>query len=59
MRVTAAALLLIWGTLDQARHYLALQSDDLKELRQAAALNSFDSQLLSRLARKQSEEGNP
>jgi len=57
-RVTIAVLLLLGGTVDQARHYLALQSDDLKELRRAAALNSFDSQLQARLAQKQLEEGN-
>ena len=58
LRVTAAVLLLCWGTLDQARHYLALQSNDLADLRRAAALDSFDSQLQVRLARRQLEEGN-
>jgi tetratricopeptide (TPR) repeat protein len=59
LRVSAAALLLIWGTVDQARHYLALHSDDLNDLRRAAEMNSFDSQLQARLGRKQLEEGNP
>ncbi len=58
MRVGTAALLLIWGTVDQARHYLALHSDDLGDLKRAAALDSFDSQLQARLARKQLEQGN-
>ena len=58
-RVSAAVLLFLWGTLDQARHYLALQADELKDLRRAASLNSFDSQLQARLARKELEEGNP
>jgi tetratricopeptide (TPR) repeat protein len=59
VRVSAAVLLFLWGTLDQARHYLALQADELKDLRRAASLNSFDSQLQARLARKELEEGNP
>jgi tetratricopeptide (TPR) repeat protein len=57
VRVSAAGLLLIWGTVDQARHYLSLHSDDLSDLKRAAALDSFDSQLQMRLARKQFEEG--
>jgi len=59
MRVVAAVLLLAWGTLDQINHYFALQSDELKDLQRAASLNSFDSQLQARLARKQLEGGNP
>jgi tetratricopeptide (TPR) repeat protein len=58
LRVSAAVLLLIWGTLDQTRHYWALRSDDLKDLNRAAALDAFDSQLQSRLARKHVEDGN-
>jgi tetratricopeptide (TPR) repeat protein len=52
-------VLLIWGTVDQARHYLSLHSDDLIDLKRAAALDSFDSQLQMRLGRRQLEEGNP
>ena len=59
IRVSAVVLLLVWGTLDQARHYLALQADELKDLQRAASLNSFDSQLQARLARKELEVGNP
>jgi tetratricopeptide (TPR) repeat protein len=58
LRVSAALLLLMWGTVDQARHYLALHSDDLIDLKRAAALDSFDSQLQMRLGRRQLEEGN-
>ena len=57
LRVSAAVLLLLWGTLDQARHYLGLQADELKDLQRAASLNSFDSQLQARLARKELEVG--
>jgi tetratricopeptide (TPR) repeat protein len=59
LRVSAALVLLIWGTVDQARHYLSLHSDDLIDLKRAAALDSFDSQLQMRLGRRQLEEGNP
>jgi len=59
IRIIAAVLLLLWGTMDQARHYLALQTDKLKDLQRAASLNSFDSQLQARLARKELEVGNP
>lgn len=59
LRIGAAMLLLVWGTVDQARHYLSLHSDDLGDLKRAAALDSFDSQLQLRLGRKQLEEGNP
>ena len=58
LQVSAAALLLVWGTVDQVRHYLALRNDDISALQKAAALDSFDSQLQMRLARKQMEIGN-
>ena len=58
LRVGAAVMLLAVGTVDQARHYLALRSDDLKDLKRAAALNAFDSQLQARLARSEFETGN-
>src|SRR5271169_6850814 len=32
LRVCAALLLLVWGTVDQARYYLALRTDDLHDL---------------------------
>ena len=56
---SAAVLLLAWGTVDQVRHYLSLRSDDVHALEHAAALDSFDSQLQMRLARKRLENGNP
>src|SRR5580704_802640 len=57
LRVGAALLLLVWGTLDQARYYLALNTDDLRDLQRAEALNSFDSTLQMRLAHRAMEEG--
>ena len=57
LRVASALVLLAWGTLDQARYYLALHTDDLNDLQQAADLNSFDSSLQMRLARKAMEDG--
>lgn len=59
LRVGAAVLLLVWGTLDQARHYLALRSDDLTALQHAAALDSYDSSVQLRLAEKQMAAGDP
>ncbi|HEY3972538.1 MAG TPA: hypothetical protein VGM18_06010 [Candidatus Sulfotelmatobacter sp.] len=59
MRIGAALLLLIWGTLDQARYYLALRTDDLHALERAAALDSFDSAVQMRLAHRELQEGHP
>src|SRR5580765_2030307 len=57
LRIGSAMALLIWGSIDQARHYLALHTDDLRDLKRAATLNSFDSQLQGRLAKKELEIG--
>ena len=57
LRVGAALLLLVWGTVDQARHYLSLRTDDLHDLRRAEALAGFDSLLQMRLARREMEDG--
>jgi tetratricopeptide (TPR) repeat protein len=59
LRVTAALLLLTWGTVDQVRHYLALHSDDVRDLQRAAVLDSFDSSLQTRLAHGELEGGHP
>jgi tetratricopeptide (TPR) repeat protein len=56
-RVSLAVLLLLWGTLDQARHYLALRSDDLNDLQHAVALDSFDSSVQTRLAENEMAAG--
>jgi tetratricopeptide (TPR) repeat protein len=58
LRLGAALLLLIWGTVDQARYYF-LHTDDLHNLQRAAALDSFDSSLQTRLAQKALENGQP
>lgn len=57
LRIGTALVLLVWGTVDQARYYLALHADDLRDLQRAAALDSFDSPLQMRLARRELEEG--
>jgi tetratricopeptide (TPR) repeat protein len=59
VRVGVALSLLAWGTVDQARYYLSLHADDLRDLQRAAALDSFDSSLQMRLARREMEEGKP
>ncbi len=59
LRVSAAVVLLAWGSVDQARYYLALHAEDLQDLQRAAALNSFDSSLQMRLARRAVENGQP
>jgi tetratricopeptide (TPR) repeat protein len=59
LRIGVALLLLILGTVDQARYYLALRTDDLHDLRRAEALDSFDSSLQLRLAHRALEDGRP
>ncbi len=57
VRVGAVLLLLAWGSVDQVRYYLALNTDDLHDLQRAAKLDGFDSSLQMRLARKETEDG--
>jgi tetratricopeptide (TPR) repeat protein len=59
LRVGIALLLLVWGTLDQARYYLALHTGNLNDLQLAEALNSFDTSLEMRLAQKELDSGQP
>ncbi len=59
LRVGVALLLLVWGSVDQARYYLALRTDDLHDLQSAAALDSFDSSLQVRLANTALKDGEP
>jgi tetratricopeptide (TPR) repeat protein len=59
LRVGAAMLLLVWGTVDQARYYLALHTDDLQDLQRAEALDRYDSSLQMRLAQREMEDGQP
>jgi tetratricopeptide (TPR) repeat protein len=58
-RVAAMLLLLVWGSVDQLRYYLALRTDSLRDLRRAASLDSFDSTLQMRLAHGEIDAGNP
>jgi tetratricopeptide (TPR) repeat protein len=57
LRIGAAVLLLLWGTLDQARYYFALHSDSLGDLERAAALDSFDSSVELHLAQQAMADG--
>jgi tetratricopeptide (TPR) repeat protein len=57
VRVSAVVLLLVWGSVDQVRYYFSLQSDDLRDLQRAASLNSYDSPLQIRLARRELADG--
>jgi tetratricopeptide (TPR) repeat protein len=59
LRVGAALSLLLWGTVDQARYYLSLRADDMQDLQRAAALDSFDSSLQMRLAKRAMENSQP
>jgi tetratricopeptide (TPR) repeat protein len=59
LRISAALILLVWSSVDQARYYLALHSDNLRDLRRAAALDSFDGPLQMRLARSEMDNGQP
>ena len=59
VRVSAIVMLLIGCSVDQARYYFALRGDNLADLQRAAALNSFDSALQMRLARKEMAVGQP
>jgi tetratricopeptide (TPR) repeat protein len=49
LRVGSALALLTLGTVDQIRYYYALHRDTLTDLQRAAALNSFDSSLETKL----------
>ena len=57
LRVATALLLLIFGSVDQLRYYLALRADDLQDLQKAAALDSYDGSLQMRLAHREMEDG--
>ena len=59
LRVGAAAILLLWGCVDQVHYYLGLHSSDLADLKRAASLAPYDTPVEVRLARKALEDGNP
>jgi tetratricopeptide (TPR) repeat protein len=57
LRVSAALLLLAWGMVDQARYYLTLHSDNIRDLQRAASLDSFDGPTQMRLAHRELQDG--
>ncbi len=59
LRVGAAAVLLVWGCVDQVHYYFALHSSDLADLKRAASLAPYDTPLEVRLARQALAEGDP
>ena len=59
LRMVAAIGLLVWGTVDQARYYFALHSDNLRFLQRAASLNAYDASLEIKLASKELDAGRP
>ena len=59
LRVGTAAVLLVWGCVDQAHYYFALHSGDLADLKRAASLAPYDTPLEVRLARQAMAEGDP
>jgi len=59
LRIGAALVLLLWGTVDQVRYYLSLRADNLQDLQRAAEMDSFDSSVQMRLARRELDEGHP
>ncbi len=58
LRITAAILLLVWGTVDQVRYYLVLHRESLPDLKRAAALDAYDSSLQTHLGWEQLNQGN-
>jgi len=57
LRVGTASALLLWGCIDQAHYYFALRSDNLADLKRAAALAPYDTTLELRRAHRALEEG--
>jgi hypothetical protein len=58
LRLGTAIVLLAWGSVDQARYYLALHQENLADLQRAAALNSYDSTLQTHLGLQEVKGGN-
>jgi tetratricopeptide (TPR) repeat protein len=59
LRLAAALVLLVWGSIDQVHYYLALHQENLRDLQRAAALDSYDSSLQTHLGWKELKEGKP
>jgi tetratricopeptide (TPR) repeat protein len=58
LRIGTALLLLAWGSVDQARYYLALRHENLGDLETAASLDPFDSSVQMHLAEQELHDGN-
>ena len=57
LRIGTAIVLLAWGSIDQARYYLALHQENLADLQRAAALDSYDSTLQTHLGLQELKQG--
>jgi tetratricopeptide (TPR) repeat protein len=58
LRTATVMLLLVWGIVDQFRYYFSLQAENLADLKKAATLNAYDSNLQSRIGRIEFQSGN-
>jgi tetratricopeptide (TPR) repeat protein len=56
-RITAAALLILWGAVDQVHYFLGWDDSNLAHLVRAASLNPYDSSVQMKIARAESEDG--
>jgi tetratricopeptide (TPR) repeat protein len=56
-RITAAALLILWGAVDQVHYFLGWDDGNLAHLVRAASLNPYDSSVQMKIARAESEDG--
>ena len=59
LRIGAVMLLLVWGSIDQARYYLAQHQESLVDLQRAAALDAYDSSVQTHLGHNELKAGNP
>jgi tetratricopeptide (TPR) repeat protein len=59
LRVGTAVALLAWGCVDQVHYFLALQNENLSDLKRAASLAPYDTPLQMRLAHRALQEGLP
>jgi tetratricopeptide (TPR) repeat protein len=58
LRVWFAALLFLWGGLDQIHYFFGTDEGNLSHLLRAAELNPYDTSLQMRIARAESQAGN-
>ena len=57
LRISAAIVLLAWGSVDQIHYYLALHQESLPDLERAAKLDAYDSSLQTHLGWRKLKEG--